>query len=41
METYANVSEATSIAIEGLAAANPLFQGIDRRAESILRIDKL
>ena len=41
METYANISEGTTIAIEGLAAAHPLFQGIDRRCESFLRIDKL
>lgn len=41
MESYADITEATSIAIEGLAAAHPLFKGVDRRAESFLRIDKL
>ncbi|ATX82566.1 hypothetical protein Ga0123462_1717 [Mariprofundus ferrinatatus] len=41
MESYADISPATTMAIEGLAAAHPLFNGISRRAESFLRIDEL
>ena len=40
MESYSNLSEATATAIERLAATHPPFQGIERRCESFLRIDK-
>jgi len=41
METYSNVSEAESSAIEHLAASHPLFDSIDRRCESFKRIESI
>jgi len=40
METYANISSATTQHIEQLAANNPLFENIDRRCESFVEISK-
>jgi len=38
MESYPDVSRATIDRIEKLAAASPVFQSIDRRCESFVKI---
>jgi len=41
METYSDVTSATIARIEKLAAAYPAFEGLERRCESFIRIEKL
>lgn len=39
MECYSDVSRATILRIEQLAASNELFAGVTRRCESFVRLD--